>query len=62
MLGWASVAHPLTVIDVDGGHSTMFQERFVGPLSNALQPYLRQKTASVFLHSPQPHRGLVRAL
>jgi FkbH-like protein len=62
MLGWASVAHPLTVIDVDGGHSTMFQERFVGPLSNALQPYLRRKAASVFLHSPQPHRGLVRAL
>jgi FkbH-like protein len=39
-LGWGSLAHNLTVIDVDGGHSSMLQERFVDSLAKALTPYV----------------------
>jgi thioesterase domain-containing protein len=35
-LGWGSLIENLTVIDVDGGHSTMLQEPFVGALAAAL--------------------------
>jgi riboflavin biosynthesis pyrimidine reductase len=39
-LGWRGVAENLTCVDVDGGHSTMLQERFVDSLATALLPYL----------------------
>jgi len=39
-LGWRAVADNLTCVDVDGGHSTMLQERFVDSLATALLPYL----------------------
>ena len=42
-LGWDAVAKDLTVIDVDGGHSSMLQETFVDSLAKALMPYVRQK-------------------
>ena len=44
-LGWDAVAKNLTVIDVDGGHSSMLQETFVDLLATALMPYVRQKPA-----------------
>jgi len=44
-LGWDAVAKNLTVIDVDGGHSSMLQETFVDSLATALMPYVRQKPA-----------------
>jgi acyl transferase domain-containing protein len=39
-LGWRAVADKITCVDVDGGHSTMLQERFVDSLATALLPYL----------------------
>ena len=42
-LGWDAVAENLTVVDVDGGHSSMLQETFVDSLAKALTPYVRQK-------------------
>jgi thioesterase domain-containing protein len=35
-LGWGSLIENLTVIDADGGHSTMLQEPFVGAVAAAL--------------------------
>jgi thioesterase domain-containing protein len=45
-LGWESVTENLTVIDVEGGHSSMLQETFVDSLASALMPYVKQKPAS----------------
>jgi acyl-CoA synthetase (AMP-forming)/AMP-acid ligase II/thioesterase domain-containing protein len=45
-LGWDSVAKNLTVIDVDGGHSSMLQEGFVDSLANSLRPYVKPKPAT----------------
>jgi thioesterase domain-containing protein len=39
-LGWGSITDALSVVDVDGGHSSMLQEPFVASLSAALVPYL----------------------
>jgi FkbH-like protein len=39
-LGWRALAPDITVLDVDGGHSTMLQEQFVDSLANALTPFL----------------------
>jgi FkbH-like protein len=41
--GWDTVAHPISVVDVEGGHSTMLEERFVDSLAKALLPYLQPK-------------------
>ncbi len=46
-LGWAGVADDLTVIDVDGGHSSMLQEPFVASLAAALTARLDEKSATV---------------
>jgi thioesterase domain-containing protein len=35
-LGWGSLIRNLTIIDADGGHSTMLQEPFVGAVAAAL--------------------------
>jgi FkbH-like protein len=51
--GWAAVTHCLTVLDVDGGHSTMLQERFVDSLAVALMPYLRQKPLPIPANSSE---------
>jgi hypothetical protein len=40
-LGWRAVADNLTCVDVEGGHSTMLQERFVDSLATELLPYIR---------------------
>ena len=46
--GWASLAHDLTIVDVDGGHFSMLQEDFVDSLAEALEPYVvPKKTATV---------------
>jgi acyl-CoA synthetase (AMP-forming)/AMP-acid ligase II/thioesterase domain-containing protein/acyl carrier protein len=45
-LGWDSVTENLTVIDVDGGHSSMLQEAFVDSLANALRPYVKPQRAT----------------
>jgi len=42
-LGWDAVAKNLTIVDVDGGHSSMLQETFVGSLAKALTPFVQQK-------------------
>ena len=42
-LGWNGVARGLVIVDVDGGHFTMLQERFVSSLTEALMPYLQQQ-------------------
>jgi hypothetical protein len=39
--GWKALVPGLTVVDVDGGHSTMLEERFVDSLAKALLPHLR---------------------
>jgi len=39
-LGWGSLIKNLTVIDADGGHSTMLQEPFVGAVAAALMRYI----------------------
>jgi hypothetical protein len=39
-LGWDALAQNLTVLDVEGGHSSMLQEAFVQSLAEALMPYL----------------------
>jgi len=49
--GWDTVARHLAVVDVEGGHSSMLQERFVDSLAAALMPYLQQKAASI--HEPK---------
>jgi len=48
--GWEAVAPGLKVVDVNGGHSTMLQERFVDSLANALMPYLQHNVGSVGEH------------
>ncbi len=45
--GWNSVVHGVSVIDVDGGHSSMLQERFVDSLAKTLLPYLQQNIGPV---------------
>ena len=40
-LGWSSIAQNLTVVDVDGGHSSMLQEPFVDSLAGILKPYVQ---------------------
>jgi FkbH-like protein len=42
--GWKSVIAGLTVVDVDGGHSSMLQEPFVESLAEALLPCLVVKS------------------
>ena len=44
-LGWRAVADNITCVDVDGGHTTMLQERFVDSLATALLPYLLGKAS-----------------
>jgi thioesterase domain-containing protein len=51
-LGWDNVADKLTVVDVDGGHSSMLQEPFVSSLANALMPYVKQKQAKPIRRGP----------
>jgi thioesterase domain-containing protein len=41
--GWRGLAPDLAVVDVDGGHSSMLQERFVESLAKALKPYVGPK-------------------
>ena len=45
--GWGAVAQGLTIVDVDGGHTTMLQESFVDSLARSLMPYLLQKAAPI---------------
>jgi len=45
--GWDAVAPGLTVVDVDGGHFTLLQERFVDSLAKALMPHLQQNAGSI---------------
>jgi thioesterase domain-containing protein len=52
-LGWGAVVNNLTVIDVDGGHSTMLQEPFVGNLAAKLTPYLSH-SGRAFPFTPPP--------
>jgi acyl transferase domain-containing protein/thioesterase domain-containing protein/acyl carrier protein len=41
-LGWSALTSGLAVVDADGGHSTMLEERFVSSLAAALIPYLQR--------------------
>jgi thioesterase domain-containing protein len=43
-LGWRALIKDLVVVDVDGGHSTMLQEPFVGAVAAALMPYINHKS------------------
>jgi thioesterase domain-containing protein len=45
-LGWGAITKNLTVIDVDGGHSTMLQEPFVGAVAAALMRRVNDKASS----------------
>ena len=49
--GWGKIAHPIRVVDVEGGHSTMLEDRFVDSLAKALLPYLRQEAGLIREHS-----------
>jgi thioesterase domain-containing protein len=44
-LGWGAIIKELAVVDVDGGHSTMLQEPFVGAVAAALMPYINLKSS-----------------
>jgi hypothetical protein len=44
--GWSDLAPNLTIVDIDGGHSSMLQEQFVGSLFAALRPYLSKEEIS----------------
>ena len=44
VLGWSAVARRLTVVDVEGGHSSMLQEPFVASLAAALMPYVMERS------------------
>ena len=46
--GWRAVAENLTLVDVDGGHSTMLRERCVDSLAAALLPYLWRRGELAF--------------
>ena len=62
-LGWGAITRGLVVIDVDGGHSTMLEDPFVGPLAAALMPYINHKSEAVerFLpNSKIPSLGTTR--
>ena len=48
--GWDAIANPLSVVDVQGGHSSMFQEPFVESLAAALLPYLQPKATLAESH------------
>ena len=45
--GWNSVAHPIKVVDVEGGHASMLEERFVDSLAKALLPYLQEPAVPI---------------
>jgi thioesterase domain-containing protein len=45
-LGWGPLVNNLTVIDVDGGHSTMLQEPFVEGMAAALMRCINQSASS----------------
>jgi len=51
--GWNTVAESLFVVDVDGGHSTMLEQRFVASLAQALLPYLQPNVGSMAERSSQ---------
>jgi len=42
--GWGALVPDLAVVDVDGGHSTMLEDPFVGPLAAALSPFLNHRS------------------
>jgi len=45
--GWNGIANSLTIVDVEGGHATMLEERFVDSIAKVLLPYLQQSTAQI---------------
>jgi hypothetical protein len=53
-LGWGAITQDLTVVDVDGGHSSMLQEPFVESLTAALMPYINQKSQPTRSPSLEP--------
>jgi FkbH-like protein len=46
-LDWRYLARNLTVVDVDGGHSSMLQQHCVESLADALRPYVTSKKSAV---------------
>jgi thioesterase domain-containing protein len=42
--GWGVITQGLTIVDVEGGHSSMLQEPFVESLAAALMPHLSRKS------------------
>ena len=40
--GWGALAQMLTIVDVEGGHSSMLQEPFVDSLATELMPFLNR--------------------
>jgi amino acid adenylation domain-containing protein len=46
--GWRAVAENITLVDVDGGHSTLLRERFVDSLAAALMPDLSRRSEPAF--------------
>jgi thioesterase domain-containing protein len=45
-LGWRRLVRNLTVLDVNGGHSSMLQEPFVDSMVEALKPYIEHQVSS----------------
>ena len=56
-LGWRDVARNLTVVDVDGGHSSMLQEQFVDSLAEALKPYIPSQLTGITKLSAGMHQS-----
>jgi thioesterase domain-containing protein len=50
-LGWGTIVQDLAIVDVDGGHSTILQEPFVGALAATLMSYINHRMRV-------PQRGL----
>jgi len=45
--GWDTVISNVTIIDTQGGHSTMFREPFVASLAQSLMPFFQEERPSI---------------
>ena len=59
--GWGKVSKQLTIIDVDGGHSSMLQEPFADCLAKALLQYLVDQPSKLQIQSQPQSRTPVLA-
>jgi hypothetical protein len=59
-LGWGTTTQDLAIVDVDGGHSTMLEEPFVGSLAAALLTHINGKSRAVVTKMVSRRRSQTR--